>query len=235
MNIWGALVVELGDAVVQAIIGLLVLALQLFLCFVSRRTKPNIRFERIDDFDSNAVTFLIRNFDSVRYRGPLVLRLHPRAAIEHVNVHAGPFCEPPRSDDSDDSVLVTFSKVPANATFSIRVQQAPRGEVKVWLADCSTLRPRDFDRKLEPFRAARRVSYFLVRGVVGLLGFVGMFWTGLLLDGDGPHGSDWIFIAAAIPLALVVFVLVVPIGGKPIIAGYLGWSGASRDWRANGS
>jgi hypothetical protein len=234
MNIWRALVGELGDAAVQAMIGLLVLALQLFLYFLSRRTKPNIRFERIDDFDNCAVTFLIRKFDSVRYRGPLVLQLRPRLAIEHVNVHGGPFCKPPCSDERDDSVLVTFTKVPADATFSIRVQQAPGAEVKIWLARSSTLRPRDFDRKLEPFRAARRVSYVLARGLVGVLGFVVMFWTGLLLEGDGPHASDWIFVAAAIPLALVVFVLVVPAGGKPIVAGYLGWSGASRDWRASG-
>lgn len=92
-----------------------------------------------------------------------------------------------------------------------------------------------FDRKLVPFGAGRRVGYVLARGVVGLLGFVVVFWTGLVLGGDGLHASDWIFIAAAIPLAPVVFALVVPAGGKPILAGYLGWSGASRDWRADGA
>jgi hypothetical protein len=228
MNLWTAL-----DAAVQAMIGLLVLALQLFLYFILRRTRPNIRFERLDDFDNNAVTFLIRNFDSVRYRRPLVLQLRPGSAIEHVHVHGGPFCQPPRADERDGSVLVTFTKVPADATFVIRVLQAPGAEVKVWLADSSPLRPRNFDRKLEPFRAAGRIGSFFARGLVGVLGFIVMFWSGLVLEGDGPQAWDWIFIAAAIPLALVVFVLVVPTGGKPILAGYLGWSGTSRDWRAS--
>jgi hypothetical protein len=70
-----------------------------------------------------------------------------------------------------------------------------------------------------------------------------VFGIGLALDLNDAHGevlrfsrlceldrSDWLFFAIAIPLALVVFVLVVPTGGKPIVTGYLGWSGASNNW-----
>lgn len=69
-----------------------------------------------------------------------------------------------------------------------------------------------------------------MRGLAGLAGFVTVLLIGLSLDGDLPAWSDWAYIGAAVPLALAVFVLVVPTGGKPIVAGYLGWSAASKDW-----
>jgi len=230
MSIWSALAGELGHGIVLSLGGLLVLALQLLLYFVSGRTSPNIRFQRFEDFANNRVTFLIRNFDSVRHRGKLVVSLQPKAAIEQISVHGKPYCKEPLREDGHGNILITFDKVPADATFSIEVTRKPSDQVKLWLADSSELRPQGFNRKLEPFRGARRVSYFLARGLVGVYGFIIMFLIGLALDGDEPAPSDWGFVATAIPLALVVFVLVVPTGGKPIVAGYLGWSGASKNW-----
>ena len=234
MTSWGALAGELGFALVLAIAGLLILVWQLSIYFISGRAKPNIRFHRLEDFINNRVTFLIRNFDSVRYKVPLVVSLHSKTAIENIRVHGMPFCKAPIRDDVDGNIVITFDKVPADATFSIEVKRKPSDQVKLWLDDSSPLRPRNFDRKLEPFRGANRVGYLLARWLIGLLGFIAVFWIGLAIglaaDGDKPDPSDWIFFVIAIPLALVVFVLVVPTGGKPIVTGYLGWSGASNNW-----
>jgi hypothetical protein len=234
---WQALLDELARGFVQSVIGLLIVALNLLVYFIFRYTKPNIRFHKIKDPRNSKVTFLIRNFDSVRYREKLVVRLESLSTIEHVSVHGGPYCEgPPIESEGADkgNILITFNKVPADATFSIRVKVKQGKKAKIWLAKSSRLRPRNFDRKLEPLRGVRRVGYFLVRGLAGLAGFVAVLLIGLALDGDVPSWADWAFIGAAIPLAAVVFVLVVPTGGKPIVAGYLGWSGASKDWQAGG-
>jgi hypothetical protein len=234
---------ELCFALVLALAGLLVFLCQLAIYFITGRTRPNIRFHRLENFRQSRVTFLVRNFDSVRYERPLVVSLHPKAAIESISVHGMPFCRAPMRDDGHGSILITFDKVPADATFSIEVKRKPADQVKLWLDSSSRLRPRSFDRKLEPFHGARRVSYFLARWLIGLFGFIAVFGIGLARDHKGAldellvriqegkaEWSDWSFFVIAIPLALVVFVLVVPTGGKPIATGYLGWSGASNDW-----
>jgi hypothetical protein len=196
---------------------------------------PNVRFYRFDDFVHDGITFLIRNFDSVTHKSKLIVRLHSQAAIEEVRVHGRPFCAAPPVSDGKGNILITFDKVPADATFVIKVKRkssVASDQVMLWLADRSELRPRHFDKRLEPFRGARRARYFFVRALVGLLGFIAMFWIGVTFTGDAPTGPDWPFIAVATPAALVVFVLVVPTAGKSTAAGYLGWNGASRDWLA---
>jgi len=137
--------------------------------------------------------------------------------------------------DSEGNILITFDKIPADATFSIEVKHKPADHVKLWLHDSSRLHPRNFDRKLEPFRGTHRIGYFLARWLIGLLGFIAVVGIGLALGSETDGGEkldpvDLAFFAIAIPLALVVFVLVVPTGGKPIATGYLGWSGASNNW-----
>lgn len=232
MNLWNALGHELNRGALQFLVGAAVLGLHLLLDYCLGYTKANIRFHKLKDYAHNKVTFLIRNLDSVRYRQRLILRLEPKDAIKDISVHGGPYCSTPPAEDDQGDILITFDKVPADATFSIKVNLRPQKRAKIWLAKTSKLRARKFDVKLEAFRGVRRVSYFTMRWLAGLIGFVAVLMVGVMLDGHTPDGFDWPFIGAACPLAFIVFVLVVPTGGKPIVAGYLGWSGAAKEWHA---
>lgn len=233
MTFWHALYDELFRGAVQSAFGFAIVAAQLALYIALRQTKPNIRFHKLKDYGNERVAFLIRNLDSVRHNARLVVALAPCSAIERTSVHAGPYSDGPPAPDPDGArLLIAFRKVPADATFTIKVRLVRNAKVRLQLAPESELRPRSFDDKLAPFRGARRFSYFFARGLAGLIGFVGVLVIGLFLDGDAPGWSDWAYLGAALPIALATFVLVVPTGGKPIVAGYLGWSGASKDWSA---
>ena len=230
MTILRAIFDQLAQGAVQSIVGLVTVAAQLVLYILLRQTRPHIRFHEIKDSGDDRVTFLIRNLDSVPYHDNLVVVLEPRAKIEWVGVHAGPYCQDPPVPDGNGGLTISFEQVPADATFSIKVEHHRGCPVRIRLAESSPLRPRNFDDKLEPFRGVRRFSYFFARGLAGVIGFATVVLIGLYFDGDGPSWSDWPYLGAGVPLALAVFVLVVPAGGKPIVAGYLGWSGASKDW-----
>jgi hypothetical protein len=233
MEMLRAVLDQLAHGAVQSIAGLAAIALQLALYLVLRQTRPRIRFHKLKDYGNHRVSFLIRNLDSVRYHDGLVVVLEPRSAIEWVGVHAGPYCDgPPIPEPESDGLAIGFKKLPADATFSIKVALRPEARVRLRLAERSPLRPRNFDDKLEPRRGARGFGHFVARGVAGLIGFATVLVFGLYLDGDAPTWSDWPYLGAGILLALATFVLVVPTGGKPIVAGYLGWSGASKDWSA---
>lgn len=130
---WCQLAGELRFTFVLAVAGVLVLVCQFVIYFITGRTSPNIRFHRLDDFVGNRVTFLIRNFDSVRYERLLVVSLQSKAAIENIAVHGMPFCKAPMRDDAHGNILITFDKVPADATFSIEVKGKPADQVKLWL------------------------------------------------------------------------------------------------------
>jgi hypothetical protein len=231
MVILRAVLDQLVHGAVQSIVGLAAVAIQLVLYLLLLQTRPRIRFHKLKDYGNHRVTFLIRNLDSVRYRDGLVVVLEPRSAIEWVGVHAGPHSDgPPTPEPDSDSLAIVFRKVPADATFSIKVELRPETTVRLRLADRSPLRPRNFDDKLEPQRGVRGFGHFLLRGLAGLIGFATVLVFGLYLDGDAPSASDWPYLGAGLLLALGTFVLVVQTGGKPIVAGYLGWSEASKDW-----
>jgi hypothetical protein len=231
MSLLRALFEQLMHAAQQSIAGLVAIALQLVLYLLQRRTGPHIRHHKHEVTGGLRVTFLIRNLDSVQYDDRLVVALGPRAAIEWVGVHAGPYCQD-RPTEHTDELVIAFDQVPSDATFSIQVEL--RRDTTVWLrlAESSPLRPPGFDEVLEPLRGVRGFGHFFLRGVAGLLGFATVPLLGLLIDGDAPTWMDWPYLCAGILLALPVFVLVVQTGDKPIVTGYLGWSGASKDWRA---
>lgn len=227
------LLAQLAHGAVQWVAGLVTIALQLVLYVLLRQTRPRIRFHEYPDPDDERVTFLIRNLDSVRYRDGLRVVLEPRSAIEWVGVHAGPYCQgPPVPDPDDDRLTIAFKEVPADATFSIKVALQPEGTVRLRLADTSPLQPRNFDEEFDPRRGAHGVRQLFVRGLAGVIGFATVVVLGLCLDGDAPCASDWPYLGAGVLLALATFVLVVQTGGKPTVTGYLGWSGASKDWSA---
>jgi len=230
MTLLHALADQLRNGALQLFAGLATVAVQLVLYVLLRQTRPRIRFHKLKDYGNERVTFLIRNLDSVRYHDGLIVVLEPRAAIEWVGVHAGPYSQGPPVPDAGDGLTIGFRKVPADATFSIKVALRPEATVRIRLAEHSPLRPRNFDDKLEPLRGVHRFSYFVARGLAGLVGFVVVVLIGLWITGDAPSWSDWPYLGAGVPLALAVFVLVVPTAGKPTVAGYLGWSGASKDW-----
>ena len=231
MTIPSDLALAVGGVVAIAAI---VLACQLLLYFVLQYARPNIRFHKLRNDRTGDIVFLIRNFDAVRYQDTLRVTLEPVAVIEQVCVHAGPHCPaPPVLDPSGERIAIAFTKVPADATFSIRVRRKDLTRtVKIWLDPSSPLRPQRFDTKLPLENSFRRIAYFSLRFVVGVAGFVAVFNAGLQILGRELQHADWAFVAAGLPLALAVFVLVVPTGGKPTVAGYLGWSGASKDWPA---
>lgn len=226
-------VVDLGRATgAVVLVGFVVLTCQLGIYWILQYTKPNTRFHKLRNDRTGDIVFLIRNLDAVRYHHPVSVTLEPMDAIEQVCVHAGPHCPDPPVADAP-RIVVAFTKVPADATFSIRVRRKDRSKtVKMYLHPDSELRPRGFDKPLSPLAGFRRVGYFAIRFLIGLGGFIALFCVGLHAQPQDLRWADLAFIGAGLPLALVVFVLVVPTGGKPTVAGYLGWSGASKDWPA---
>lgn len=224
-------------AVVSAMVvlaGLGVLVCQLGIYFILRYTKPTIGFHKLPNDKTGDIVFLIRNFDAVRYHSSLRVMLEPLQAIARVHVHAGPHCpDPPVAEPSANRISIEFTKVPADATFSLRVcRKKPHRTVKLHLHPDSELKSRLFAEPLPSHEGFRPVGYFGFRFIAGLAGFVTLLCLGLSFLAGEAQWADWRFIGAALLLALAVFVLVVPTGGKSTIAGYLGWSGASKDWFA---
>lgn len=211
--------IKIGLAVVLlAVVIAGMIALQVAL----RYTKPNIGYQVRCHRDRD-YTFFVRNLDAVHYKQPMHVIVSGMGLIS-VGMRAGPWSrsKPVKLDmvERRVRVLVVLDEVPEEAAFAIHAHCT--GDVPtIELAENSPLQSRLFRTPLRKFGLFVKLRYYGLRYVIGVAGFLVMFWGGVRLSHQAFEIADKVTVGVAVIVAVLSFALLVPVGGKRTIVGYL--------------
>ncbi|WP_225408446.1 hypothetical protein [Stigmatella hybrida] len=192
---------------------------------IQHYAKPNIMFQRHQlGGDSRHQRFVIRNFESTPVPGPLVLELHAYGRIQEVEVFAGPWVkEPPRIQGK--TAYFTLSAFPAEGVVVVKATtESPVVGLTLKVSEHSKVMPRNFEQ-LRPWTFWRQLKASLAQWIVGLLIALLIFTSCIYVHFQGKLWAWDVYLISILLLgSLLLYGLMVPIGGRETIAGYLGWN-----------